>query len=89
MEYTIIIVNKANIVGFYPHYNFKTADECHRFCEGISFGMFATKHNRWAVVALLNGEYDTITTITKNLTYKHTEVLFRELQIKVTKSVPL
>lgn len=60
-----------------PGYWFDSKEQAERYAEGMTIGASAATGVRYAVIMLLNGEYDN-ECITKDMDYKTQDVFFRE-----------
>lgn len=79
LNYTLVVVNNARILKCVPDYCFDTREEAERWAEGITIGT-SIVGKKCGVMMLLNGKYDYTTAISKNLTSKQGDVLWRGLR---------
>lgn len=77
MNFTICVINDKRVVRRAKDYNFDSRLEAERFAEGMVIGMRVC-NKRWSVVLVQDDILDEATLITKDLTSKRAEILFRE-----------
>lgn len=86
LNYTLVVVNNARIVEYMPNYWFDNKRDAERFAEGMTIGT-SIVGKKCGVMMLLNGKYDYKTAISKNLTSKQGDVLWRGLRSMDAKKI--
>lgn len=86
LNYTLVVVNNARIVEYIPNYCFDNKRDAERFAEGLAIGT-SIIGKKCGVMLLLNGKYDYTTAISKDLTSKQGDVLWRGLRAMDAKKI--
>lgn len=87
MEYTVISIGQKEIQNFASRIWFDSKESAERYAEGMTAAYYWCG-KKWAVVMLPDGEYDPKTAITKNLTSKQADILFKNYKVRIAKSLP-